>query len=86
MQILMVLLLIIGVTVVMVGGFLGLSFAFGMYIHSREGTRVRLADPDPCAQCHADREWYEALPIWQKNAVTAWWWANRLAWAVKGCK
>lgn len=86
MEILMVFLLIIVMTVFMAAGFLGISFALGVYLNSREGARASPADSDPCAQCDADREWYDALSSWQKNAVTAWWWVNRLAWALKGCK
>lgn len=82
----MVPLLIIGVTVVMVGGFLGVSYALGSYLHSRECVRAGPAVSDPCAQYHADRDWYEALPFWQQSAVIAWWLANRFACAVKGCK
>ena len=86
MEFLVILLLMIGVTVVMVAGFVSLSYALGAYLHSRE---VALAGPgatEPCAQCHAARDWYYTLPPWQKNAVIAWWWLNCLACALKGCR
>lgn len=85
MQFLVVLLLIVGVIVAMVAGLLGLSYALGVHLYSREGTRAKPGDPDPCAQCGADYDWYEALPAWKKQAITAWWWANRMACASKGC-
>jgi hypothetical protein len=86
MQFLALLLLMFGVVVLMIAGFLGLSYGLGIYLYSREGALTGRADPDPCAQCDADREWYDRLPIWKRNVITVWWWANRLTWAGKGCK
>jgi len=86
MQFLALLFLMLGVVVIMIAGFLGLSYGVGVYWYSREGALIRAADPNPCAQCDADRDWYQSLPIWKRNVITAWWWANRLTWASKGCK
>jgi hypothetical protein len=85
MQYLMVLLLSACVLLVMVGAVLGVSFVLGMFMHSRAGGRADPANADPCAQCQADRDWYEDLPIWKRNLVTAWWLANRYQCAVRGC-
>jgi hypothetical protein len=57
-----------------------------VYWYSREGALIRPADPNPCAQCDADQEWYQSQPIWKRNVIMGWWWANRLIWAGKGCK
>ncbi len=86
MQYLMVLLLILGVIVVMIVAVLGISYGIGAYMNSREGGRSDPAIADPCAQCQADRDWYEELPIWKRNVVTAWWLANRYTCAIKGCR
>lgn len=85
MQVIMILLLIIGVAVLMGAGFAGLSYALGMHLYRRGGTIAFASERDPCAQCNADRDWYLSLPYWQQIAVTAWWWANRVQWAAKGC-
>ena len=82
MQYLMVLLVMAGVVVLMIAGFLGLSYAFGAWLNSRGAAH----EADPCAQCQADRDWYEALPVWQRSVVTAWWLTNRYQCAAKGCK
>lgn len=86
MQHLMVLLLIIGVIVLMVAVVLGISYGIGAALNAREGARADPANKDPCAQCQADRDWYEDLPIWKRNLVTAWWLANRYLCAIKGCR
>jgi len=86
MTFLVVLLLIIGVIVVMVAALLGLSFAAGAHLNSRECPRASRAGADPCAQCNADRDWYLALPLWKQNITAAWWWANRVVCAGKGCR
>ncbi len=86
MQYLMVLLLIIGVVVLMVAAIMGLSYAIGAFMNSREGARAGPASTDPCAQCQADRDWYEELPIWKRNVVTAWWLVNRYSCAARGCR
>ena len=86
MQFLALLFLMLGVVVLLVAGFLGLSYGAGVYWYSREGALIRPTDPNPCAQCDADLEWYQSQPIWKRNVITAWWWANRLIWAGKGCK
>lgn len=85
MQYLMVLLLSIGVFVLMVAAVLGISYALGTLMHSRSGTRAAASDPDPCAQCQADRDWYEGLPVWIRSVVVAWWLANRYRCAQKEC-
>jgi hypothetical protein len=82
MQYVMVLLLMVGVIVLMVAAVLGFSYALGMYLSARGAAR----SPDPCAQCEADRDWYEELPIWKRTVVTAWWLTNRYQCAAKGCK
>ena len=81
MQYMMVLLLMVGVIVLMVALVLGISYALGAYLNSRGAAHA----PDPCAQCAADRDWYEELPVWKRSVVTAWWLANRYQCAVKGC-
>ena len=83
MQYLLALMMIAGVTVLMLGGVLGISYALGAFLNSREGSR---SSADPCAQCQADRDWYDELPLWKRNAVTAWWLANRYQCAVRGCR
>jgi len=86
MQIILLLLLIIGVAVLMVAGFAGISFAVGLHLYRRNGTIAFASERDPCAQCNADRDWYLTLPYWQQTAITAWWWINRFQWAAKGCR
>ena len=86
MTLITILLLIIGVIVVMTAAFVGISFLAGTHFYSRECKQTRAADADPCAQCNTDRDWYEGLPLWKQNLVSAWWWANRIACATKGCK
>lgn len=86
MTFVVVLLLIIGVIVVMAAALLGLSFAVGTHLNSRECPRASRSGADPCAQCNADRDWYLALPLWKQNLTAAWWWANRVVCANKGCR
>jgi hypothetical protein len=86
MEWLVILLLIVGVTVVMVAGFMGVSFGLGAYLYSREGFEARPTDSDPCTQCYAERDWYEGLPSWKQSAVAAWWGAKRLSCLLKGCR
>ena len=86
MQYLMVLFLIIGIIVLMVAAVLGISYGIGQYLNTRDGTRADPSNKDPCAQCQADREWYEGLPSMQQNLVTAWWLVNRYQWSQKGCQ
>jgi hypothetical protein len=86
MQLILLLLLIIGVAVVMTASFAGISYAVGLHFYGRNGTIALATERDPCAQCNADRDWYLSLPYWQQCVISAWWWANRLRWAAKGCK
>jgi len=86
MQTIMLFVLIIGVIAVMATVFACASYAFGVHLYSRHGTLAFATERDPCAQCNADRDWYQSLPYWQQTAITAWWWANRFQWASKGCK
>ena len=86
MQVLLLLLLIIGVVVLTIAGFAGISFALGAHLYRRDGHRVVVTERDPCAQCNADRDWYLTLPYWQQTTITAWWWVNRFQWAAKGCR
>lgn len=86
MQYLMALLLSAGVFVLMVGVVLGISYALGVLLHRRAGRWADPANADPCSQCQADRDWYDELPIWKRNLVTAWWLANRYLCAARGCR
>lgn len=86
MQVLMVLLIIIGAAVVTVAGLMGVSYALGVHLYRRGGARTHVMERDPCAQSNADHDWYLTLPDWQQSAITAWWWANRVQWAAKGCR
>ena len=85
MQYLMVLLLMFGVFLLMITCVLGISYALGAFLHSRRGSYADPANTDPCSQCYADRSWYEELPMWKRNLVTAWWLANRYRCALRGC-
>jgi len=86
MQFIALLVFVFGVVVILVACLLGLSYGMWAYWYSREGALIRPADPNPWAQCDADQEWYESQPMWKRNVITGWWWANRLFWAVKGYK
>jgi hypothetical protein len=85
MQFLMVLLVMIGVIVLMLAALLGISYGMGTFMNSRDGNGVDSSNTDPCAQCRADHDWYEDLPIWKRNLVTVWWLANRYRCSAKGC-
>lgn len=85
MQFLMVLLVMTGVIVLMLAALLGISYGFGVFINSRDGSRMSSSSTDPCAQCRADHDWYEDLPIWKRNLVTVWWLVNRYRCSAKGC-
>jgi len=85
MQFLMVLLVMIGVIVLMLAALLGISYGIGAFMNSRDGNGVDASNTDPCAQCRADHDWYEDLPIWKRNLVTVWWLANRYRCSAKGC-
>lgn len=86
MHYLIVLLLIIGVTVLMTATVLGISYGIGVFLNTRDRVQSSLESSDPCARCQADRDWYEELPIWKRNVVTAWWLANRYTCSIKGCR
>jgi hypothetical protein len=86
MQVVMILLLIIGVSVLMAVGLSSISYALGLHLYRRDSTRFGAIERNPCAQCYADRDWYLTLPDWQQIAIAAWWWVNRFQWAAKGCK
>ena len=81
----MVLLLSVCVFVAMVGVVLGVSYALGVLMHSRTSGGAEPGNTDPCAQCQADRAWYEDLPLWKRNLVTAWWLTNRYRCVSKDC-
>ena len=85
MQVLMVLLLIFGIVVLMIAIIMGISYAVGTVLSAREGARVDASNKDPCAQCNAERDWYEALPPLKQNMVTVWWLVNRYLCSLKGC-
>jgi hypothetical protein len=86
MELLIALFVLIGVFVVMIAVALGVSYGVGKALYDRERPRPDAGDTDPCAQCHADREWYQTMPGAKQMSVTAWWWVNRLTWASKGCR
>ena len=86
MQLILLLLLIIGVAVVMTASFAGISYAWDCISTAATGRSLLRPERSPCAQCNADRDWYLSLPYWQQCVISAWWWANRLRWAAKGCK
>lgn len=85
MQYLMVLLVMIGVIVLMLAALLGISYGIGMLMSAHGGNGMNSTNEDPCAQCRADRDWYEELPIWKRNVVTVWWLVNRYRCSAKGC-
>ena len=85
MQVLMVLLLIFGIIVLMIAVVMGISYAAGSVLSSRQGARVDASNKDPCAQCNADRDWYEGLDPLKQNLVTVWWLVNRYLCSLKGC-
>jgi hypothetical protein len=82
----MILMLIVGVFVATVVALLGISYVLGLHLYSRECTQVARTGADPCAQCDTDRDWFQGLPLWKQNMVSAWWWANRIRCGAKGCK
>ena len=86
MELFIALFVLIGVFVVVVAIAAAISYGVGMTLHDRERPKPDAGDTDPCAQCHADREWYQAMPSGKQLAVTAWWLVNRLIWASKGCR
>jgi hypothetical protein len=85
MQYLMVLLVMTGIFVAMAAAIAGMSYALGLAMHSRAALGGAIGT-DACAQCEADREWYEGLPAWQRSLALAWWLANRYTCAAKGCR
>jgi hypothetical protein len=80
MQYLMVILVMGSVILFAIAVLLGVSYAIGVYLNSRGAAH----EPDPGAQFQADRDWYEELPIWKRNVVTAWWLVNRYQCASRG--
>ena len=84
MQYLMVLVVMVGIFVIMAACILGASYALGVAMRSQI-VLASGADADPCAQCQADREWYEQLPAWKRSVAIAWWLANRYTCAARGC-
>jgi len=86
MELFIALFVLIGVLVVMLAVGLAISYVVGNALYNREHPKADAGDTDPCAQCHADREWYQTLPTGKQFAVTAWWLVNRLNWASKGCR
>jgi len=77
---------IAGIVTLVLAVVLGASYGFGAYLNSRNGTRADPANTDPCAQCQADRDWYDGLPGSHQILVTAWWLVNRYLWTEKGCQ
>lgn len=84
MQYLMTLLIMAGVLVLMLSATLGISYGLGALLRSR-GPQAAPTDADPCAQCQADRDWYDELPVWQRSLITAWWLAKRYQCVAKDC-
>ena len=84
MQYLMVLVVMAGIFVLMAATVIGISYALGAAMRSRAVAEP--AGADPCAQCQADRDWYEEQPAWKRSVALAWWLANRYACATKGCR
>jgi hypothetical protein len=86
MQHIIVLFIIIGIFIFMVAAVLGISYGLGVFMNSRGRAAMGPAAADPCARFEADRDWYEELPLWQRQVVIAWWLANRYLSNVKGCR
>jgi hypothetical protein len=86
MELLFVVFVLIGVFVVITAIGLGVSYGIGTVLYDRERPKPDAGDSSPCAQCEADREWYQSMHGPKQLAVTAWWWANRMMWASKGCR
>ena len=85
MHYLVVLLLIVGIIVLMLAVLLGISYGIGAFMNSRDGTRADPSNKDPCAQCQAERDWYDGLPTWKQNLMTVWWLVHRYLCSMKGC-
>jgi hypothetical protein len=81
---LMVLLLTFGLLVLMLGVVCGISYALGRFLRTR-GEPSNPPNSDPCAQFSADQEWYEGLPMLERNVVMVWWLVNRYQSAARGC-
>jgi hypothetical protein len=64
----------------------GVSYGLGRYLHTRQIVTAGAGEADAWTQCNADRDWYHALPLWEKAALMGWWLVNRYTWAVKGYK
>ena len=86
MRLLTVLFNVLIMFLVMVAVVAGISYLAGRYLYSLETVSPSPGDTDPCAQCNADRAWFETLPVWKKTVILAWWLVNRYLWAKKGCK
>ena len=86
MQYLMVLFLIVCIIVLMIAIVGGISYGVGRFLNTRDGGKADPSNKDPCAQCQADREWYEGLAPGQQNLVTVWWLVNRYLCSAKGCQ
>ena len=86
MRLLTVLFVVLVGLVLMIAVVAGISYGLGWFFYSRQSVTARPEDTDPCAQCNADREWYDALPLWEKTVILVWWLVNRYTWAAKGCK
>lgn len=82
----MILFLMIGVTLAMSAGVLGLSYALGRFFYNREAGWPVAPPSEACVRCEADAEWYGALPSWKQTAIIGWWLANRVICALKGCR
>jgi hypothetical protein len=85
MQYFMSLLIAGGVLVLMLCVALGISYGLGVLMRSRVAP-AGSPDADPCAQCQADRDWYDELPVWQRSLITAWWVAHRYQCVTRGCE
>ena len=85
MTFLTVLFTMIVVVLLMVVVLGGVSFGLGTLFYKQANVTPGAGDTDKCAQCNADLDWYDTLPLWKKTVVVAWWVTNRQLCAQKGC-
>lgn len=86
MRFLMVLFSVLSVVALMGAVLAGFSYGLGRYLYLRRIVSARPGDTDDATLCNADRDWYDALPLWERVLIMAWWLVNRYTWAVKGYK
>lgn len=86
MRFLTVLFSVLSVVALIVAVLAGMSYGLGQYLYLRRIVTALPSGTDDSAQFNADRDWYDALPLWEKIAIMTWWLVNRYTWAVKGYK